>query len=237
VLSVVVPVHNEVDNLVPLVTEVCGVLRPSGIPFELIIVDDGSADGSDERLARLLRDFAELRVERLPRRRGQTTALWLGLHAAGGEWIATMDGDLQNDARDLLRLLEHGKGHDAVVGVRSVRHDPWSRRVSSRIANAVRGLILNDEFYDVGCPVRVMRRRCVAAIPPLEGMHRFVPTLLRIHGCRVAQVPVSHRPRGKGRSKYGVWNRLLPSLSDLLGVRWMIRRRIRLDRLEDRPER
>jgi dolichol-phosphate mannosyltransferase len=228
-LSVVVPIHDEAENVPMLVEETCAVLRRAGVAFELLVVDDGSHDGSAERLHALRGGFPELRCLHMARRSGQSAALLAGLRAARGSWIATMDGDLQDDPAEIPRLRGLAGEADAVVGVRATRRDSPLRRLSSRVANAARNLVTGDRIEDIGCAMRVFRRECVSAIPPYDGMHRFVPTLFRMAGYRVVEVGVNHRPRRRGRSKYGVWNRLFRSFCDLLAVRWMSKRYARME--------
>lgn len=234
-LSVVVPVRDEAPNLGPLVGEIRGTLDSTGLRYEVVIVDDGSTDGTGERLADLAREHPVLRPLRLPSHRGQTAALLAGFREAAGDVIVTLDGDLQNDPADIPRLLERLPGSDAVVGVRVRRNDPWLRRVSSRVANAVRNRVTGEAIADTGCSLRAFRRGCAAAVPPFDGMHRFLPTLFRIAGYRVVEVPVRHRPRVAGRTKYGVWNRACRASYDLLVVRWMKRRHLNSEvRLDER---
>jgi glycosyltransferase involved in cell wall biosynthesis len=234
-LSVVVPVRDEAPNLGPLLREIREALDPTGLRYEVVIVDDGSTDGTGERLADLAREHPALRPVRLPAPRGQTAAFLAGFRTATGEVLVTLDGDLQNDPGDIPRLLERLSGADAVVGVRVRRNDPWLRRVSSRVANVVRNRVTGEAIADTGCSLRAFRRECAAAVPPFDGMHRFVPTLLRIAGYRVVEVPVRHRPRVAGRTKYGVWNRVFRASYDLLVVRWMKRRYLKPEvRLDER---
>lgn len=234
-LSIVVPVRDEAPNLDPLLGEIRGALDPTGLRYEVVIVDDGSTDGTGERLVELARERPVIRPVRLRSRRGQTAALLAGFREAGGDVIVTLDGDLQNDPADIPRLLERLPGSDAVVGVRVRRNDPWLRRVSSRVANAVRNRVTEEAIADTGCSLRAFRRECAAAVPPFDGMHRFVPTLFRIAGYRVVEVPVRHRPRVAGRTKYGVWNRVCRASYDLLVVRWMKRRHLEAEvRLDER---
>ena len=225
-LSLVIPVFNERENLAPLVSELAGVLRPAGDPFEAIFVDDGSTDGSGEVLRDLRAVHPEIRVLRFPGNRGQTAAFSAGFRAARGEFVVTLDADLQNDPRDIPRLLEALEGADAVAGIRRRRADSLVRRVSSRIANSVRNRVTGDDIRDTGCSLKAFRREALGRLPLYRGMHRFLPTLVRIAGGRVAQIEVNHRPRVAGTSKYGVFNRLFVGIADLLAVRWMKSRRV-----------
>jgi dolichol-phosphate mannosyltransferase len=226
-LSIVFPVHNEAESLPVLWGEVAEFLARIGRPAEVIFVDDGSTDSTADVIRGLVGHDGRVRLLRFAARAGLTAAFLAGLRAARGATVATMDSDLQNDPRDLEVLLAHLGPADAAIGTRQVRHDSWLKRVSSRIANAVRNNLTGDHVADSACSLRVMRRECVDAIPSYDGMHRFVPTLLRTAGYRVVEVPVHHRPRRFGQSKFGVRNRALRAFVDLLVVVWMMRRRLR----------
>jgi dolichol-phosphate mannosyltransferase len=231
-LSVVVPVFDEEPNLEPLVTEIATAL--AGIDFELLVVDDGSRDGSALTLARLLPREPRLRVLRHDTNYGQSAALATGFAAARGEVVATLDGDLQNDPADVPRLLAVlEQGWDVVSGVRARRQDTWVRRASSRVANGVRARVLGDGIRDVGCSLKVYRAPFLRRLPPFRGMHRFLPALARLEGARVTEMPVGHRPRRFGASKYGIGNRLWRGIADLLGVWWLKQRWFRVARVEE----
>ena len=226
-LSVVVPMYNEGDNVPLLWEELDAALSKLGRETEIIFVDDGSTDGSAAAVRRLMQRDPRVRLLSFEANAGLTAAFHAGYAAARGGIVVTMDADLQNDPRDMELLLAALEGADAAVGCRSRRRDPWLKRISSRIANAIRNRVTGDRVTDSACSLRAMRRECVSAIPPYSGMHRFVPTLLRMAGYHVVEVPVHHRPRTLGRSKYGLWNRALPAFLDLLAVRWMMRRIVR----------
>ncbi|MCP3978303.1 MAG: glycosyltransferase family 2 protein [bacterium] len=232
-LSIVVPVFNERDNLMPLLAEIKRAVTPIGLSAEIVFVDDGSTDGSTEKIAALCEAHADTRCLRFRGNRGQTAALDAGFKSARGEVVVTLDSDLQNDPGDIPRLLEALDEYDAVVGYRRERKDGTLRRVSSRVANRVRNVISGDDIIDTGCSLKAFRRQTLADLKLFTGMHRFLPTLLRIEGYRVTQVPVNHRPRRSGRSKYGVWNRAFRSFTDLLAVRWMKKRRLDYEVLRD----
>jgi glycosyltransferase involved in cell wall biosynthesis len=225
-ISLVAAAYNEVENLEALyarVREVMGDARP----WELILVDDGSRDGSPDLIRKLSERDPRVYGIFFAKNCGQTAALATGIKSARGELIATLDADLQNDPGDLPRLEEMLGTNDAVVGYRQKRQDNFVRRVSTKVANRVRNRLTGDTIRDTGCPLKLFRAEAIQSIPLFEGMHRFFPTLLRYHGYRVVECPVSHRPRVAGVSKYGVFNRLFKSLRDLFAVRWMRTRWIR----------
>lgn len=226
-LSVVVPMHDEADNAAPLVAEIVAALR-GRLAFEIVCVDDASRDGTADRLAALAGEVPELRVLGHAGQCGQSTALRTGISAARGAWIATLDGDGQNDPADIPLLLAErdraGPGLGLVAGWRTTRRDTPIRRWSSRIANAVRGRLLRDDCPDTGCALKLFPRRAFLELPAFDHMHRFLPALFRRDGWQVRNVPVNHRPRLRGRSKYGVANRLWVGLVDLAGVAWLLRR-------------
>jgi glycosyltransferase involved in cell wall biosynthesis len=225
-LSVVVPVHDEADNLETLHRELDAALaaRPGGV--EILFVDDGSRDASLARLQAIARKDPRVRVLELDANHGQSAALDAGFRAARGELIATLDADLQNDPADLPRLLDALDGADVVCGVRTPRRDGLRRRLASRVANAFRNAVTGERVSDVGCSLRVMRRGPLERVKLGRGMHRFLPTLLRLEGARVVELPVAHRARRHGRSKYGIWDRLWVGIADVLAVRWLKSRRL-----------
>ncbi|MHC4821735.1 MAG: glycosyltransferase family 2 protein [Planctomycetota bacterium] len=225
-LSVVLPVFNEEGNLRPLMDELLPVLRGLDRAFEIVFVDDGSTDGSPDVLAELSSEHDEVAVWRLDRNHGLSSALHAGFASARAPVIATMDADLQNDPADLPLLLGRLDDQDLVCGWRKDRRDPWLKRVSSRIANGWRNRRTGDAFHDITCPLKVFRAEVRDAFPSFDGMHRFYPTLARMAGFRVVEVPVGHRPRHSGVSKYGVGNRLRKGLEDLRAIRWMQRHRL-----------
>jgi len=225
-LSVVVPVYNERDNLSPLTAQITKALTGQVSSFEIIYVDDGSTDGSGPILDELASYYLEVRVFHFDRNYGQTSAFDAGFHRAGGDLIATLDGDLQYDPADILTLLPLAEHYDLVCGWRKDRHDTLVKRLSSRIANAIRNAVIHDGVHDTGCSLKLFRRRVVERIPLFEGMHRFFPALARMHGFTVTEVPVRHFPRAHGQTKYGIGNRIFKGLRDLLAVRWMQGRRL-----------
>jgi len=225
-ISIVAPVYNEVENVGPLVDELLKTLAPMGRSYELVLVDDGSTDGSAEAIARLASAHAEVRGLHLKQNRGQTAAFDAGIKGARGDIVVTIDADLQNDPADIPKLVAALDGHDAAIGYRAIREDTLVRRVSSKIANAVRNRLSGDDVIDTGCSLKAFRAKRLREVKLFTGMHRFLPTLVKIEGGTVVQLPVGHRPRRAGTSKYGVWNRVFRSFADLLAVRWMKKRRL-----------
>ncbi len=227
IVSIVVPVFNERANVGPLLDEIERVF--SELAHEVVAVDDGSTDGSLEELERLSNDFGGLRVVSLEAHAGQSAAFAAGFDAARGRFVLTMDADGQNDPADGLRLLEVvcGPGSaTAAVGYRVQRADGRWKRFQSRVANLARDLITGDAVRDTGCSLKVMPRSALARLPRFQGMHRFLPTLLRWDGQEVLEIGVSHRPRWSGKTKYGAWSRLWVGIRDAFGVRWLLRRRL-----------
>ena len=234
-VSVVIPVYNEEESVPVLWPELKAVLDAERLAFEVVFVDDGSRDRSAE-IIRGLRDAdPRVRLVQLKANAGETAATDAGLRAARGRRIVTMDADLQNDPRDIPTLLRALEQWDAVTGWRVDRGDGDSivRRASSRIANRVRNWISDDVIQDIGCTFRAFRRECLRGLVLYRGFHRFIPTLLKMNGYRVLEVPVRNRPRRFGQSKYGVLNRVFVATADLFVVRWMKSRTLRYEVAED----
>lgn len=225
-ISIVIPVCDEEDNLEPLHAEVSAALAKLP-PAEIVLVDDGSRDASLARMHALADRDPRVRVVALEGNHGQSAALDAGFRAARGEITVTLDADLQNDPADIPRLVALLESADCVNGVRTERHDGVVRRFSSRVGNGFRNWVTGERVTDVGCSLRAMRSRYLRRVKLYRGLHRFLPTLLRIEGARVIEVPVSHRPRHAGRSKYGIGNRLFVGFVDVLAVRWMQSRALR----------
>ena len=227
-LSVVVPVHDEEDNVGPLINEIRAALEGK-VAYEIVYVDDGSKDATLDRLRAEAEAFDGLRVLRHRACKGQSAAVATGVRAARGAVIATLDGDGQNDPADIPAMLETLRTEGdpdtlMVAGWRATRKDTWIKRISSRIANRIRGGLLGDETPDTGCGLKVFGRAAFLDMPRFDHMHRFLPALMIRRGGRVVSVKVNHRPRGGGRSKYGTLDRLLVGISDLLGVIWLQKR-------------
>jgi glycosyltransferase involved in cell wall biosynthesis len=228
-LSVVVPVYNEIGNVGPLVERVRAALDATPWSWELLAVDDGSTDGSGERLDELAAAEPHLRVLHFAANCGQSAGLDAGFRHSRGRLVAILDADLQTYPEDLPQLIARleSEGVDAVVGIRAERRDSGWKRFSSRFANGVRNRLTREDIADTGCPIKVFRAEAIRRVKMFKGMHRFLPTLLRMEGCTVVQVPVRHAERTAGRSKYGTWDRAFSGLRDALAVRWMQDRRMR----------
>jgi dolichol-phosphate mannosyltransferase len=228
-LSVVIPVRNEAENILPLLAEIHAALEGKA-EFEVVYVDDGSADATPQRLAEAMRLHSRLRVLAHRETCGQSTALMTGFRAARGEWIATLDGDGQNDPADIPKLLAARDAGGApanlqlIAGYRKARRDTWLKRVSSRIANGVRGSLLGDATPDTGCGLKLIQRAAVLELPFFDHMHRFLPALIQRNGGATISVEVNHRPRTRGVSNYGLFDRLWVGIVDLVGVAWLQRR-------------
>lgn len=221
-ISVVIPVCNEVDNVGPLAREIVAALE--GKAFEILFVDDGSTDGTAESVRELRHSIPQLRLLRHSFRSGQSAAVCSGVRHARAEWIATLDGDGQNDPADIPKLYESRFVAELVMGNRVQRRDTWPRHAQSRVANGVRGWLLGDGTPDTGCGIKVMHRAQFLELPRFDHMHRFLPALFLRAGARVVSVPVAHRPRARGTSKYGLFDRLWVGIVDIFGVMWLRRR-------------
>ena len=220
-LSVVVPLYNEEANVLILQEELRAAL--TGLDYEIIFVDDGSVDRTAERIEAA----GNIRLIRFEKNSGQSAAIYAGLTTARGETLVIIDGDLQNDPADIPKLLaEIARGADLVCGYRLKRRDTLVKRATSRIANAVRSRYTKDGVRDTGCTLKAIRRECVSTLLPFKGMHRFIPALVKAAGYRLVEVPVNHRPRRFGQSKYGLGNRALRATIDMFGVRWLLSRRL-----------
>jgi len=226
-LSAVVPAYNERDNLPILLEELRTALDATGKPWEIVLVDDGSGDGSAEWMLEAAALDPRVVPVLLERNSGQSGALAAGLSRARGAVMVTLDADLQNDPADLPKLLAALERADVVSGVRADRQDGWVRLASSRIANATRRAVLGDPVTDIGCSFKAYRREALEGLPMFVGAHRFLPALCVFRGARVAEVALSHRARRHGHSKYGLSNRLWRGLYDLVGVRWLKSRLLR----------
>lgn len=236
-LSLVIPCYNEEGNLRPLIAAIRETVDGLDLAYEIVITDDCSRDNSWEILKELAASDPRIRVQRFAFNCGESAASWAGLKAARGQYLVTLDADLQNDPRDLPRFLDALKQFDCVCGTRVHSRgegDSLIRIGSSRVANWVRNKLSGEQISDAGCTYRAFKRECIAGLKFFKGMHRFLPTLFKIEGFTVTEIAVSNNPRFAGQSHYGVWNRLFASFYDLLAVRWMKKRMFRYQIAERR---
>ncbi len=230
-LSVVIPLYNEEDNIAPLQEEIVTAL--AGMDYEVILVDDCSSDATLQRIQR----GPTVRVIEFTKNTGQSAAMFAGVQAARGEKIVLLDGDRQNDPADIPRLLAKlEEGHDLVCGWRKRRQDRLSKKITSRVANFVRSRFTRDGVHDTGCTLKLMRAECREALVPFRGMHRFIPALIKGMGYRITEMPVNHRPRVAGVSKYGFGSRAVKATMDMFAVRWLLSRQLRIRANAERRE-
>lgn len=232
ILSLVIPCYNEEGNLRALDKAIREAMAPLDVSYEVVITDDCSKDGSWALLRELAAADTRIRAQRLNRNCGESAASFAGMRSSRGRYIVTMDADLQNDPRDLGAFLQALKTHDCVCGTRVATRgegDNPVRIISSRIANAVRNALSGEQISDAGCTYRAFKRECVADLKFFKGMHRFLPTLIKLEGFTVTEISIANNPRFAGQSNYGVWNRLFASFYDLLAVRWMKKRMFRFN--------
>jgi dolichol-phosphate mannosyltransferase len=230
VLSFVIPCHNEEGNLRALVAAIGAAAEPLALSYEIVLTDDCSTDGSWALLKEMAAADRRLRAQRFAYNCGQSAAMFAGLKAARGRYLVTLDADLQNDPQDLPKFMDALQRYDCVCGTRVEARgqgDSLVRVLSSRIANWVRNRLSGETISDAGCCFRAFKRECVADLKFFKGMHRFLPTLIKIEGYTVGEVAIRHNPRTAGSTHYGVWNRLFASFQDLLAVRWMKKRMYR----------
>lgn len=226
-ISIIVPVFNEAENIPPMATEVTAVMAKVGRDWELVFVDDASTDDTPKRILEATHADAHVRGLRHQRNAGQSAAVWTGIQGTSSPILCTLDGDLQNDPADLPAMIAELTRVDFVSGMRLNRQDTWLRKVSSKIARSARKAALGVDFRDTGCAIRAFKRTALAGVFPFNGLHRFLPILVHGGGAKTLEVPVNHRPRVAGVSKYGVWNRLGRGLYDLIAISWYQKRRYR----------
>lgn len=224
IYSVVIPLKNEEENVVELIEELEPVMEGLQQPWELLCIDDGSSDATLAILTELSRVKPYLRTLVFKGNFGQSSAFDAGFRKAQGEFIITMDGDRQNDPRDIPKMIEASKSQDLVCGARVNRQDPWMKKTISFFANYIRSRFCRDGVKDTGCSLKIYRASALKKIKMFQGMHRFLPALFQMEGFRVAEVPVNHRERAKGATKYSIFNRSFNTVADMLAVRWMINR-------------
>lgn len=220
-LSVVIPVYNEEECLPMLFDELSAVLGHYPDPWEVILVDDASSDKTPELIAAQCESDSHFRTIRFRANCRQSAAMAAGFRAARGGIVVTLDADLQNDPADIPKLLEHMRDYDCVCGWRQKRQDTWFRKIQSRIANGFRNWLSGETITDTGCSLKAYRTDLLQRIYLFRGAHRFLPTLLKMEGATVHEIPVNHRPRAAGTAKWGLWNRVFRATYDLIGIRWM----------------
>ena len=232
-ISVVVPVYNEEENLPVLIPQIAEVLKPLGKTYEMIFVDDGSKDHSRRLLKEMALQYPQIRILGFKKNCGETAAGAAGIKEARGGIVITIDADLQNDPKDIPSMLDYLKEYDMVTGWRQKREDSWVKRITSRMANRIRNSLSGEEIQDSGCTFRAYKRECLQNLKLYKGMHRFIPTLVKMEGYRVIEIPIAHHPRKFGVSKYTTWNRMWRAFIDLLAVKWMKSRHIHYE-IEER---
>jgi len=226
-ISIIVPVFNEAENVTPLAREVVSAMQPLQHAYELVFVDDASTDDTWNRIEEARKLDPRVRGLRHCRNAGQSAALWTGIQATSSPVVPSLDGDLQNDPADLPRLIAKLEQVDFVSGMRLSRQDTWLRKVSSKIARWARRTALGVDFADTGCAIRAFKRTALTGVFPFNGLHRFLPVIVHGGGFKTLEVPVNHRARVAGVSKYGVWNRLGRGIYDLFAIAWYQKRRLR----------
>ena len=233
-LSVVIPVYNEEENLPILIPSVVDAMQATGKSYEVLLIDDGSTDRSYATILELKKTHPQLRCIKFRANAGQTAAMGAGFARALGDVVITLDADLQNDPKDIPKLLEKLDEYDAVCGWRHKREDPRWKLVQSRIANWIRNKLSGENIVDTGCSLKAYKRECLQKLKLYNGLHRFLPTLIKMEGYKVVEVKVGHHPRRYGESKYGMLNRAIPAFFDLLAVRWMKKRHLKYEIEEER---
>ncbi|OHC11185.1 MAG: glycosyl transferase [Planctomycetes bacterium RIFOXYB12_FULL_42_10] len=223
-ISIIIPLYNEVDNIEPLGYSIINAMQ--GKNYEVVFVDDGSTDGSTQKLREWCAQRTNFRTVHFKKNAGQTAAMDAGFRHAAGKCVVSMDADMQNDPADIPKLIEKLNTFDMVCGWRQKRNDPWIKRISSKVANYIRNKLSKEDIRDTGCSLKAYRRDCLDHIKLYNGMHRFLPTLFKMEGFTVTEIVVNHYPRKFGKSKYGISNRAFRAFVDLLVVRWMKKRKL-----------
>lgn len=232
-IAIVVPVFNEEENVLPLADEIEGVMATVPRSYQLVFVDDASTDSTPQKISEAMSRDGRVRGLRHERNAGQSAALWTGIQATCSPIIITLDGDRQNDPADLPQLVAALDECDFVCGVRGKRQDNWVRRISTRVARWARRTALKVDFCDTGCAFRAFKRTALDGVFPFNGLHRFLPVLVHANGARTKEIPICHRARVAGESKYGLWNRLWRGIFDLFAIAWYQKRHI--SRIPTRP--
>lgn len=228
-ISLVLPVYNEEENIKYAVEKCNSALKKGFNEYEIIVVNDGSTDNSSVEIDKVLTEFSSVKKINFKKNLGQTAATLAGIKKATGKYIVTMDSDMQTDPEDIYVLLNYIDKYDFINGKRTTREDGFKRKISSLIGNGVRNFITKDSIQDTGCPIKLFKKECSKTFFPINGMHRFMPTLAKIAGYSVIEVPVKHFDRVYGKSKYGVFNRVFKGLKDAFGIRWLKSRYIDIE--------
>lgn len=228
-ISLVLPVYNEEENIKYAVEKCNSALKKGFNEYEIIVVNDGSTDNSSVEIDKVLTEFSSVKKINFKKNLGQTAATFAGIKKSTGKYIVTMDSDMQTDPEDIYVLLNYIDKYDFINGKRTTREDGFKRKISSLIGNGVRNFITKDSIQDTGCPIKLFKKECSKAFFPINGMHRFMPTLAKIAGYSVIEVPVKHFDRVYGKSKYGVFNRVFKGLKDAFGIRWLKSRYIDIE--------
>ncbi len=224
--SIIIPFHNEEENVEALIDELEGVLSSKSIEAEIIAVDDASSDKTLEKLKLMKNKYPNIKIISFEKRAGQSAALWAGIKNASTDIVITMDGDMQNDPSDIPKMISLMDKYDAVFGWRKKRNDPIGKRVSSKIGNAFRVLFTGKDIHDTGCGLKAMKKRFFEDVFPFNGIHRFFPAIFKIKGASFTEVEVNHRERKKGKTKYNALNRAFTAFYDLIGVRWIMKKHV-----------
>lgn len=224
--TVVIPLKNEEENIIDLINELEPVMESLNQPWELICINDGSTDKTQEILSSLIKQKKYLRILQFTKNFGQSSAFDAGFKSAKGEYVITLDGDRQNDPADIPKLIDAIHNCDLVCGKRIKRRDPWHKKIISKFANAFRSRLCQDSVQDTGCSLKIYRTQCLRKIKMYHGMHRFLPALFSIEGYRIKEIPVNHRARTRGVTKYNIFNRSFNTIADMLAVRWMRKRQL-----------
>jgi len=225
-IAIIVPLFKEEENILPLVDEITAAMKGLPYSYELVLIDDASTDATWEKICQAQHSDSRVRGLRHERNSGQSAALWTGIQATTSPILVTLDGDRQNDPADIPKLLEALRSSDFVCGVRGKRQDDWLRRLSTRVARLARRRVLKVDFCDTGCAFRAFKREALNGLFPFNGIHRFLPVLVHGNGVRTKEIPVGHRPRVAGESKYGLWDRLWRGIYDLIAISWYQKRRL-----------
>lgn len=224
--SVIIPLKNEAGNIIDLVNELEPVMQSLNKAWELICIDDGSTDETNQIVQQLQAEKTNIHLITFANNYGQSSALDAGFKAARGAFVITLDGDRQNDPQDIPLLITLMDTCDLACGIRVTRKDSFSKRITSKIANRIRNYLCEDGVQDTGCSLKIYRKECLDKIKMYQGMHRFLPALFKIEGFRVGEIPVNHRERLKGKSNYTFFNRAFNTIADLFAVRWMKNRHL-----------